>query len=257
VFVSRRSDVPLYAQVREALREELAGMEPGQAIPAESELEGRFGVSRITVRKALDDLSAEGLVVRQQGRGTFVQNPKLTHELNRITSWTEQLRALGHEPYTKNTECVAIEPPGRIAHMLRLKAGRVVRLRRVRLADDEPISVMVNYLPENLVPGLAEASIEHESLYELLEERYGLAPATAVDTVEAREASEQEAELLKVQPWSPVISVTRVSYLEDGRPLEVALATSRGDRYQYKVTLSGRAGSGSARAPASSARLLG
>jgi GntR family transcriptional regulator len=244
VRLIRRGSAPLYAQVREALREEISGMEPGEAIATEAALEERFGVSRITIRKALDDLAAEGLLLRQQGRGTFVQSPKLTHELNRITSWTEQLKFLGHQPYTSRVEREATEPPRRIAHMLRLEEGeRVVRLRRLRLADDEPVSLMVNYLPQSLVPGLELEGIQYESLYEHLEERYGLVPATSIDTVEAREANEQEAELLGIQPWSPVIYVTRVSYLDDGAPLEVALVTSRGDRYQYKVALSGRTAS--------------
>ncbi len=237
----RRAGIPLYVQIRDALIGEIAGMEPGETIATESELEKRFGVSRITVRKAMDALTAEGVLVRQQGRGTFVREPKLTHELNNITSWTEQLKALGYEPGTTHVECETTDPPMRIARMLKLRAERVVRLRRLRLADGEPVSIMINYLPERMIPGLVDSGMERESLYEQLEERYGLAPAEAVDTVETRKATEQEAELLKIQPWTPVISVTRVSYLADGSPLEVALATSRGDRYQYKVRLSGRA----------------
>jgi GntR family transcriptional regulator len=240
----RRGSAPLYAQVREALREEISGMEPGEAIATEAALEERFGVSRITIRKALDDLEGEGLVVRQQGRGTFVRQPKLTHELTAITSWTEQLRALGYEPHTSNVECETVPAPKRIAAMLEVGDEPLVRLSRLRLADDEPVSVMINYLPARLVPGLAERGLRDESLYEYLEREHRLVPATAVDTVETREATEQEAELLGIPPYSPVIQVTRVSHLEDGSPLEVALATSRGDRYQYRVVLSGRAKAG-------------
>jgi len=241
LFLSRENGIPLYVQARESLREELSAMRPGEAIPTEGALEKRFGVSRITVRKAIDALTAEGLLVRQQGKGTFVQRPKLTHELSNITSWTEQLEALGYEPYTKHAESEEVAPPSRVLHMLQLEEGPVVRLRRLRLAGDEPVSIMVNYLPKTLVPGLTESGLRYESLYEELEKRYGLVPATSVDTVEVREADEQEAELLEIQSRTPVIFVTRVSFLEDGSPLEVALATSRGDRYQYRVALSGRA----------------
>lgn len=153
--VNRAIDIPLYAQVREALRNDLAQMEPGQAIPPEPELEARFQVSRITVRKAIDDLVIEGLLVRQQGRGTFVQRPKLTHELNMITSWTEQLRALGYTPRTLPLEIEEIDPPQRVAYNLGLgPRQRVFALRRLRLVAEEPVTLMVNYLPAQLVPGL-------------------------------------------------------------------------------------------------------
>lgn len=234
--------VPLYLQVREKLRETLSRMEPGQVIPAERELESHFGVSRITVRNAIDDLVIEGLLVRQQGRGTFVQQPKLTHELSTITSWTEQLETLGYIPRTAQFEIEEIDSPGRVAFALGLEKGeRVFRIKRLRLASEEPVTLMVNYVPSQLVPGLPEKVPHHESLYETLETEYGLDPASAVDTVEARAATEEEAQQLKIEPWASVICVTRVSHLEDQRPLEFAKAISRGDRYQYRVKLRGRA----------------
>lgn len=238
--LNREKGTALYAQIREILRQELAQMEAGQPIPTEAELERRFGVSRITVRKAVEDLTSEGLVVRQPGKGTFVQKPKVTHELNAITSWTEQIRGLGYEPSTTHTELETITPPERIAHMLQSTEEQVVKLKRLRLANGEPISLMVHYVPERLVPGFVKSGLRYESLYEHFEKEYGLVPAVAADTVETREATKQEAELLQIRPRSPVIFVTRVSYLEDGSPLEFVSVASRGDRYQYRVALSGR-----------------
>lgn len=240
--VIKTHGVPLYLQVREKLRETLSHMEAGQLIPAERELESRFGVSRITIRNAVDDLVIEGLLVRQQGRGTFVQQPKLTHELSAITSWTEQLATLGYTPRTSQSEIEEIDSPARVAFALSLEKGeRVFRIKRLRLASEEPVTLMVNYLPSGLVPGLPGRIAPYESLYEALEKEYGLEPASAVDTVEARAATEEEAQQLKIEPWASVICVTRVSHLEDQRPLEFAKAISRGDRYQYRVTLRGRA----------------
>jgi GntR family transcriptional regulator len=242
IAVTKNLRVPLYLQVREKLREEISHMEPGRAIPTERELESRFGVSRMTIRGAIDDLVIEGLLVRQQGRGTFVQKPKLTHELNTITSWTEQLESLGYVPRTAQLEVEEIEAPERVAFAFNLKKeARVVRIRRVRLASQEPITLMVNYLPSYLVPGLAEKIPLRESLYELLEREYGLTPASAVDTVESRSSTDDEARRLKIEPWAPVVCVTRVSHLEDERALELAQAVSRADRYQYRVKLRGRA----------------
>lgn len=239
--VNRALDIPLYAQIREALREEVSRMEPGEAIPPEPELLARFDVSRITLRKAVDDLVAEGLLVRQQGRGTFVLRPKVTHELDRITSWTEQLLALGHMPHTLHLETEEIEPPRRVAHDLELRAEEMVFvLRRLRLIYEEPLTLMVNYLPARLVPGFEQKASRRESLYETLLKDYGLAATRAVDVVETRSATDEEAKRLRIDPWDPLLCVTRVSYLADGRPLEVGLAISRGDRYQYRVELQGR-----------------
>ena len=91
------------------------------------------------------------------------------------------------------------------------------------------------------MPNIVQVSEAVESLYELLERRYGLVPARATDTVETRSATDEEAETLGIEPWSPVLVVTRVSFLKDGTPLELVTAISRGDRYQYRVTLHGRA----------------
>lgn len=240
--VNRSLDIPLYAQIREALRAEVNRMEPGLSIPPEPELQARFGVSRITLRKAVDELVTEGLLLREQGRGTFVQRPKVTHELNRITSWTDQLLALGQIPRTLHLETEEIEPPNRVAHDLKLSPSETVFvLRRLRLVYEEPVTLMVNYLPSKLVPDFPRKAPRRESLYETLSQEYGLVATRAVDIVETRSATDEEAKRLRVAAWSPLLCVTRVSHLFDGRPLEVGIAISRGDRYQYRVELHGRA----------------
>src|ERR1700722_4063388 len=119
-MVIKTNGVPLYVQVREILRGEYSQLPPKTPIPTDLELIDRFGVSRITLRKAIDDLVVEGLLERHQGRGTFTSVPKLTHELNTITSWTEQLRSLGYKPHTSHRICREISPPRRVAHALGL-----------------------------------------------------------------------------------------------------------------------------------------
>jgi GntR family transcriptional regulator len=241
-MVHKTSGIPLYVQIREILRSEYSQLPPRTTIPTELELIERFGVSRITLRKAVDDLVVDGLLERHQGRGTFTSVPKLTHELNAISSWTEQLRALGYNPRTSQRICSEISPPRRVAHELGLApTEKVVMLRRTRLVGEEPLSLMTNYIPSRLVPNFSQESETAESLYELLERRYSLIPERAVDTVETRSATDEEAETLCIEPWSPILVVTRLSFLGDGSPLELATAISRGDRYQYRVTLHGRA----------------
>lgn len=239
--LERASGIPLYVQIRERLRDELSQMEPGDPIPVEAELEKKFGTSRITVRRAVEDLVAENLLIRQQGRGTFVQHPKFTHELSLITSWTDQLKRLGFSPKTAKRRITIEKPLAHVAEALCLKNDEeVIRVQRVRLASREPISYMINYLPARLVPGFLNRLPLKESLYEFLESEYGLVPAMAVDTVGTRPASEEEAEFLRIERKAPVLSVRRLSYLDGGTPLELAIVASRGDRYQYQVTVHGR-----------------
>lgn len=238
----RGSDgIPLYVQVREKLRENLTGLAPGARIPSENDLSQNFSVSRITIRRAIDDLVSEGLLARRQGKGTFYESPKLIHDLNAITSWTDQLKALGYTPRTSSLRVAEIPAPRQIAEVLQLAPDEtVVQIRRTRLANEEPLSLMVNYLPAKLVPEIAKYTAKNESLYELLASRYHLFPAEATDTVETRPATEAEAERLGITPWSPVLVVTRISSLASGQPLEMAVVVSRGDRYEYRVKLSGQ-----------------
>jgi GntR family transcriptional regulator len=239
--LDQMSGIPLYVQTREKLRSELGQMEPGEPIPAETELEKRFRVSRITVRRAVEDLVAEGLLIRQRGRGTFVQRPKLTHEMGQVTSWTDQLRRLGFSPKTSHRKVHVEVPLAHVAEALCLANDqRVVRIQRVRLANREPISYMINYLPARLLPGFTDRKFTQESLYEVLEQEYGLVPAVAVDTVGTRTASEEEVQALRIDRNAPVLSVRRISYLADGSPLELAIVASRGDRYQYQATVGGQ-----------------
>ena len=250
--LDQMSGIPLYVQIREKLRSELAQMMPGDPIPVEAELEKKFKASRITVRRAVEELAAEGLLIRRQGRGTFVQRRKLTHELSLITSWTEQLKILGFAPKTAHRKVKLENAPPHVKVALQLDPDeQVIRIQRVRMANREPISYMINYLPARLVPGFVRRKLVEESLYEMLEREYALQPALAVDTVGTRTASEEEADALRIERKAPVISVRRISYLDVGTPLELAVVASRGDRYQYQVTLRGRPGSASLASPSS------
>jgi GntR family transcriptional regulator len=240
--LAREGGVSLYAQIRERLRNETMQMTPGSAILPEIELERNFGVSRITIRRAIDDLVQEGILVRKQGKGTFVQGPKLTHELNAVTSWTEQLRMLGFTAQTADLQIRGVEASLALAKELRISRGdQLSMVTRLRLANGEPMSLMTNYLPAALVPDLARKFVKGESLYDLLNQVYGLIPDVAVDKVETRLPTRDEAKRLMTPARTPVLCVNRISYLTDGTPLEKSVVISRGDRYQYQVSLRGRA----------------
>lgn len=236
----RSSQLPLYAQIKGALQREIeTGMKPGEALPPEPELQKRFGVSRITVRRALDELVSEGLIVRQQGRGTFVREPQIAQELARLETWADMIRHMGHEPKTVSCEMDRIEPSREIAATLGAEPGeRVLRIRRLRYADDQPICLMTNYVREALVPDVMEHGLVDDSLHATVIAR-GMLPAQAVDKVEARAASEGEAELLQIPAWSPLLQVTRIAYDPAGRPLYIAVVANRADRYTYTIHFQG------------------
>lgn len=237
--LNKDSPIPLYHQLKEALTQMIENhYKPGDLLPTESELEKMFGVSRMTVRLAMNALVEEGLVVKQQGRGTFVQSPKITHKLMSITSWTQQMRERGLTPKTVEVDMSRVTPPKKISLMLNLEPDEhLIRIRRVRYANDEPMCIMINYLREKYVPNLLDKGLQEESLYKMLARVYKIHFVKAQETVEAREASEYEAEVLQIEPWSPVLFVTRLSYLPDDIPAEVVHLTSRADRYQYQIML--------------------
>lgn len=234
---TRTPRVPLYQQVSRLLRDYIVtSLAPNDAIPTEAELEAHFGVSRATIRRAVDDLVDEGLLARRQGAGTFVLEPKLTYEPAKLTSWSDTIRTLGQEPRTRILRLQEITSPSWVSERLGLRPGTtVVWLWRLRLADDQPISVMVNYIPANRVPDLAERGLSHESLYDELRHVYRLYPARTEDEVEAQLATDDEAALLDVPPRSPILEIRRTTFLVDGAPLEVSVARSRADRYRYRA----------------------
>jgi len=235
-MIERTSLLPLYAQVMETLRRDIeSSMKQGDALPTEPELQARFGVSRITVRRALDELASEGLIVRQQGRGTFVREPQITQDLGQLISWTLSIRQMGYEPSTASCEIDLVVPPRDIAAMLDLEPGeRILHIRRLRRANNEPVCFMTNYLREELAPGVMQYGLVDDSVYATLLAN-GAKPTRVKDKVEARPAGEWEARQLGVPVSSPLLQVTRLARSHTGRPLYVAVVASRADRYSYTI----------------------
>jgi len=237
--LDKKSGIPLYLQLKNVLMEMIEKKyNVGDSLPSESELEKMFDVSRMTVRLAVNALVEEGLVEKQQGRGTFVTGSKITHSLMGITSWTENMIKRGFIPKTVDISMSRIKPPRRVKQLLGMgDDDNVIKIKRIRYADDEPMCIMTNYLIEDFVPGLLEEGLKNESLYKVLKEKYNIDLVMAEETVEAREATEYESEVLKIDEGAPVLCVTTVTYVKDKKPIEVVNIVSRADRYQYKSIL--------------------
>lgn len=242
-IIERSKVVPLYYQLVEILSEKIDSgeLQPGEPIPSELQLQEQYGISRTTVRQAIARLVVAGKLRTAQGKGTFVAEPKVEETVETITSLSQQLLSRNIKPGTRVLGLAVMSPSPRVAEALNLsQQSAVVRLERLRLADDEPLGVSVAYLPIDLVPGLAEKGLNNESLYEVLEGEFGLVLQEADESVSASAATEREAQLLGIPAGAPVLLVTRTTYLADGHPIEHSRTVFRADRYRYYARLRGR-----------------
>ncbi len=214
----------------------------GEAIPSERALSADFRVSRLTVRAALDELEREGYLVREQGRGTFVSEPKIAQPLT-LTSFSEDMRRRGMTPSSRTLELRTVHAGARLGRALSVSPdARVLLARRLRLADGEPIAIETLHVPAALVPGLTRARLEGASFYELLRRDYGVALASGVQTIEPTVTNEEESQLLGVPLHAPAFLFERTSKAEDGTVVEFVRSVYRGDRYRLVSELDHRSG---------------
>jgi GntR family transcriptional regulator len=226
-----------YSAVRDALSALIRELPAGSAMPTERELCERFGVSRGTVRQALDRLEAEQRIRRLQGKGTFVARPKMDHLLE-LTSHTEHVRARGMEPTSRLVGVTRGPAEADVAGMLALAPGdEILQIERVRLADGEPVAVEVLYLEASRFDGVAALLGESQSLYELLRARYGVELTWAEETIEAVVAPEREASLLGIASGGPMLLLGRLSFDPIGRPVEYVRSLYRADRFRFRTRL--------------------
>lgn len=232
--------MPLYYQIKQRLREQVeeGRLTAGDRVSSERELSEAYGISRMTVRQALTELVHEGLLVREQGRGTFVAQPKLSQGLSSLTSFSEDMRLRDLRPGARLIKLEEVEAGNKVAELLGLGVDRrIVRVERLRLGAGEPMALEVAHLPAQVVPALAQYPLGEGSLYDLLHVRYGLRLQRAVQTLEAALAGPYEAELLGTDPGSPVLVTERVTYLDSGAAIEYAHAFFRADRYKFHTEL--------------------
>lgn len=238
-----RSGVPLYMQVERSLRAFIASGEwaAGQQIPTEETLCSMYGVSRITVRQAVSNLVAEGMILRRRGRGRFVPENSLVAREKDVTSFTAELLNMGLKPGSVVLEQKVLKArEAGVDDVLRLEPrAPVVRWKRLRTGDDEPIGLQTSVLPLDKFPGLEEVDLEARSLYSVLFEIYKVSPVQATDTYTVGLLGRADANLLKVRAGSPTFRVERLTFGSDG-PFEYTRSTMRGDRYQVRLVLGSR-----------------
>jgi GntR family transcriptional regulator len=211
----------------------------GTAIPSERQLSADLGVSRLTLRAALDDLAREGYLVRRRGSGTYVQHPKISQELT-ITSFSDDMRRRGMVPGSRTLSMTTILAGARLGRSLNVSPSeQIVVVKRLRLADGESMAIETLHIPEALVPGLTPKSLTG-SFYDLLRDRYGVRIAEGIQAIEPTVTNEEESEVLGVPLHSPAFLFERTSRDDAGRTVEFVQSVYRGDRYRIVTELSRR-----------------
>ncbi|HXZ99757.1 MAG TPA: GntR family transcriptional regulator [Candidatus Binatia bacterium] len=231
------SSIPKYSQLREILLDLIESeLAYDQVIPSERELVDRYELSRMTVRQAINNLVAEGRLYRVPGKGTFVARPKIEMPL-RLDSFTEDMRARGLEPGAVDLERRLAPATGQLLRALSLNPGDTVHvITRLRTADSMPMALERSYVPTQVAPGLEIIPLADRSLYQVLEERFGIVLERGEQTIEAGIVDIADAALLDLRPGSAVLRLRRRSFA-GGRPVEFTVSTYRGDRYQLQVGL--------------------
>ncbi len=241
IAVNKDSAVPFYQQLKELLTDAVRTnlLAPGSRLPSERELCRHFGVSRLTVRRALTDLTNAGLVFGQPGKGTYIQAPKLEQGIQQLAGLTEDMRRRGYAVTSRVLRLEVMPAAGKVAGPMRLPpAGELVLLERLRYVNGEPLAIERCYLDHRLCPGLAHLDLSG-SLYGLLRQRYGLTIARGEQTYEAVAARRREAELLGISRGAPLLFSKRTTYLDTGEVIDQGVAWYRGDRYKFHAVLLG------------------
>ena len=235
---------PAAAALRDHLSAEIAAGRPptGGRLGAERELAAQLGVSRTTLRAALDALEEAGVVHRMRGRsgGIFASHRRVERDLSSVAGLPAYLRRQGFQPGARVLSTGTAPADEETAAAIGLDAGELVlEILRVRLADEMPMSLERARFPADRFPGLLDRSLSG-SLYELLEAEYGLRVGEAEERIEVVGATAADARALEIRPGAPLISIVRTAWTADGRPFEHSRDLFRADRVRILARVRGR-----------------
>ncbi|MBI1801681.1 MAG: GntR family transcriptional regulator [Chloroflexi bacterium] len=240
--IDRFAMSPHHQQLEDQLLAAMAQgrLKAGDPLPSERELSEALGISRMTVRAALIELEGQGRLKSQVGKGWYVSPFKIEQTLSKLTSFTTDMQAMG---YTVRSRVLSFEQTGaseELAQSFGIAVGEAVYLLdRLRMVNDEPVGVEHTCVAARTFPGLERFDFAQRSLYGVMHEEYGQTPAWAVQQVEASAADKRESALLGIRAGAPVLRSHRMVYSPQNVVLEDGRATYRGDRYKYRVRLSG------------------
>ena len=239
--LNKNGPVPLYYQIKQQLKEAIGNHElnPNEALPSERELIDLYGVSRPTVRQATEELLNEGYLYRKRGLGTYVAGPKLKQELPSALGFSERMQREGRHSSSRVISSGPLQEADEtiLQRLSQAPGSPIFQLKRLRLADNEPIMLETSNLPLSNFPKLAQMNFSQVSLYTFLKEEYGLTIARLRETLEPVVLGDYESKLLEVAKGSPAMLVQISAFAADGRAIEYSQSLVRGDRCQYYLEL--------------------
>ncbi len=238
--INRSAKVPLYYQLYQFLLNQIrdGSLQPGDILSSEAEMVDRYHLSRSTVRQALDMLVNDGLIVRRRGQGTFVTTLTIEQNLGRIISFWEDMGQRGLTPATRVLSSDLIPAPDDIAQTLGIGPGEeLANIVRLRLADDETMSVEHSFLVHKYCPGVTHKDFANHSLRQMLAEQYNIRLVYAKQKIRAIPATRSLAQDLLIEKNDPLLYIERVSFSDFNVPIEFLRIYLRGDRYTFFTEL--------------------
>ncbi|HLR64824.1 MAG TPA: GntR family transcriptional regulator [Pseudogracilibacillus sp.] len=238
--VNKKSSIPIYYQLKEIILEMIDNedVSPGDLIPTERELCEFHDISRMTVRMAIMELVNEGILYREQGKGTYVAHQKPKRELTKLTSFTEEMKKLGHKVETVLLSFKTLASSKKISKVFNIREGdELIELIRLRIIDDEPYAIETVWLEAKKYPGLVEDKLENRSLYDVLASDYRVEPHYAKQTIEPVHLNDSEKSLFKITGDSLGLLFYQTTYTKEDTILEYTRAVYRIDKHKFELYL--------------------
>ncbi len=239
--IDKESPVPLYAQLKEIIKDEInsSNFKPGQLIPSERELVDLFEVSRPTVRQAVNELVNEGILNKKKGLGTFVAKPKIRQQfLENLTSFQNEMREKGLPYATKVIDMKEVKTNSSLKEIFGEHHTDFFYLERLRYINNNPVVLVSTYIPKSLAEGLLSEDLTNVSLYETLQSKYGLQIHRAIRVMEAVNSSDYESKFLEIEPDAAIMFIKTTGYLLNDEIFEYSIARYRGDLSTFTVNIS-------------------
>lgn len=236
--IDRNNSKPLYLQLEELIRESIEKgiYKRDEKIPSESELMNKYDLSRITVRNACNHLVKEGILYRVAGKGTFVSSPKIMTSSLAYMGFREQLERMGYETTTRLIEKSIIKSTPLISANLNIEENSdVMFIKRLRLVDNEPISLHHTYLSYDKFKEIYSSDrLESEQLCVLIEDEYGITPKKVLETLESMTTTEEVSQIFETEKGYPLLILEDIMYEEEAKPYEYSKVIFRGDKVKLK-----------------------